>query len=103
MICNVSSTQYHNDACLLFGAIYQICRGSRYRSWLRHCATGRNVAGSIPDEIIGFLSWPDPSSRTMSLGSTQHLTEMTARNLPRPKGQPARKADNLTAICEPIV
>jgi hypothetical protein len=32
----------------------------------------------------------------MALGSTQPLTEMS-------KGRPARKADNLTAIFEPIV
>jgi hypothetical protein len=36
----------------------------------------------------------------MALGSAHHLTEM--RNLPGGKGRPARKADNLTAICEPI-
>jgi hypothetical protein len=28
---------------------------------------------------------------------------MSAKNLPGGKGRPARKADNLTAICEPIV
>jgi hypothetical protein len=39
----------------------------------------------------------------MALGSTQPLTEMSARNIPGGKGRPARKADNLTAICEPIV
>jgi hypothetical protein len=58
--------------------------------------------GSIPD-VIGFFSWPNPSSRTMALGSTQPLTEMSTRNLRGGKGRPARKADNLTAICEPIV
>jgi hypothetical protein len=36
----------------------------------------------------------------MALGSTQPLTEMSARNLPGDKGRPDRKADNLTAICE---
>jgi hypothetical protein len=40
---------------------------------------------------------------TTALGSTQHLTEMSARNLPGGKERPARKADNLTAICEPVV
>jgi hypothetical protein len=25
-------------------------------SWLRHCATSRKVAGSIPDEVILFLN-----------------------------------------------
>jgi hypothetical protein len=33
----------------------------------------------------------------------QPLTEMSTRNLPGGKGRPARKADDLTAICEPIV
>jgi hypothetical protein len=39
----------------------------------------------------------------MTQGSTQPLAEMSTRNLPGGKGQPARKADNLTAIFEPIV
>jgi hypothetical protein len=36
-------------------------------------------------------------------GSTQPLTEMSTRSLPGGKGLPAHKADNLTAICEPII
>jgi hypothetical protein len=40
-------------------------------------------------------------------GSTQPLTEMSIRNLPGEggggKGRAARKADNFTAICDPIV
>jgi hypothetical protein len=39
----------------------------------------------------------------MALGSTQPLTEMKTRDLPGGKGRLARKAENLTAICEPIV
>jgi hypothetical protein len=39
----------------------------------------------------------------MTLVSTQPLTEMSIRNLPEGKGRPAREADNLTTICEPIV
>jgi hypothetical protein len=39
----------------------------------------------------------------MALGSTQPLAEMSTRNLPVGKARPVRKADNLTAICEPIV
>jgi hypothetical protein len=77
--------------------------GTRLRSWLRHYATSRKVAGSIPDEVVGFFNLPNPSSHTMNLGSTQPLTEMSTRNLPEGKGWPARKADNLTAIYEPIV
>jgi hypothetical protein len=45
----------------------------------------------------------NPSSRAMALGSTQPLTEMSTRNLPASKGWPARKTDNLTAICETTV
>jgi hypothetical protein len=37
----------------------------------------------------------------MALGSTQPLTEMSTRNHHRCKGWPARKAGNLTVICEP--
>jgi hypothetical protein len=39
----------------------------------------------------------------MALGPTQPLTEMGTRNLPGGKERPARKTDNLTAICEPTV
>jgi hypothetical protein len=70
---------------------------------LRHYATSRKVAGSIPDEVIGFFNWHSTSSRTMSLGSTQHLPEMSNSKLPGGEVRLARKADNLTAICEPII
>jgi hypothetical protein len=39
----------------------------------------------------------------MGLVSTQPLTKMSIRYLPGGKGRPARKADNLTAIFEPVV
>jgi hypothetical protein len=39
----------------------------------------------------------------MALGSTQPLTEMSTRDIPAGKGRRARGADNLTAICKPIV
>jgi hypothetical protein len=39
----------------------------------------------------------------MALGSTQPLTEMSIRNLLGSKRRPARKVDNLAAICEPTV
>jgi hypothetical protein len=65
--------------------------------------TSRKVASSISDQVIGFFNLPNPPSRTMTVGSTQPLTEMSTRNLPGGKRRPARKADNLTAICEPTV
>jgi hypothetical protein len=58
--------------------------------------------GSSPDEV-DFFNLPNPSSLTMALGSTQPLTEMSTRDIPGGKGRTARKADNLTVICEPIV
>jgi hypothetical protein len=48
----------------------------------------------VPDEV-DFFNLPNPSSSTMALGSI--------RNLPGAKKRPARKADTLTAICEPNV
>jgi hypothetical protein len=39
----------------------------------------------------------------MALGLTQPLTEMNTRNIREGKGRQPRKADKLTAICEPIV
>jgi hypothetical protein len=39
----------------------------------------------------------------MALGSTKSLTEMSTRNLPGGKRRPARGADNLIPIYEPIV
>jgi hypothetical protein len=71
---------------------------------MRQCRTSRKVVGSIPDVVTGFFNLPNPPNRTMTLESTQPLTEMSTRNLPEGTGWlPARKADNFTAICEPIV
>jgi hypothetical protein len=72
-----------------------VCQVIIYSCW--------KVARSIPDEVIGFFNSLNPSSRTMALGSTQPLTEMSTRNLPVGKGRPAREADMLTAICKNIV
>jgi len=55
--------------------------GTRWRTWLRHCTTSRKVAGSIPDHVIGIFHWHNPSGRTMALGSSQPLTEMSTRNI----------------------
>jgi hypothetical protein len=53
----------------------------RWRSWLRHCATSRKVAASIPDGVTGIFHWRNRFGRTVALGSTQPLTEMSTRNL----------------------
>jgi hypothetical protein len=55
------------------------------------------------DEAVEIRNWPNRSSGTMALGSSQPPTEMSTKTLPSGKGRPARKADNLNVICEPTV
>ena len=43
-----------------------VFRGTLWRSWLKHCATCRKVAGSI-----AVFYWYNPSGATMALGSPQ--------------------------------
>jgi hypothetical protein len=57
----------------------------------------------FPMRPLDYFNRCNPSSRTMALGSTQPLTEMSTRNLPRDKQRMACKAVSLTAICEPTV
>jgi hypothetical protein len=59
--------------------------------------------GYIPNGIMRFLNWPNPSSHALGLGLTQPLAGMSTRNLSLGEGQFERKADNLRAISEPIV
>jgi hypothetical protein len=56
----------------------------------------------VPNEV-DFFNLRNPSSRTMALGLTQPLTEMSTRNLSGGKKRPVRRADDLAAICEPTV
>jgi hypothetical protein len=59
------------------------------------------------DKMI-FLNLPNPSGRTKVLGFTQPLTELSTRNIKIimflwSKVLRVRRADNLTAICKPIL
>ena len=45
---------------------------TRQRGWLRHCATSRKVAGSIPDGVNGIFRWHNPSGRTMVRASWEY-------------------------------
>jgi hypothetical protein len=49
--------------------------------WLWYWATNQKVAGSIPDGSIGIFHLHNPSERTMALGSTQPLTEMSTKRI----------------------
>jgi hypothetical protein len=70
------SVPHHSCSVLVFDL-----RLLWWRTWLRHCATSRKVASSIPGCVIGILNRHNHSSRTMALGSTQPLTEMSTRNI----------------------
>jgi hypothetical protein len=52
---------------------------------------------------VGIFNWLNPSGHTIALGLDQPLTKICTRNLSGGKERPARKADNLTAICEPDI
>jgi hypothetical protein len=56
----------------------------------------------VSDEV-DFFNLPSFSSRTMVLGSTQPLTEMSTSKLPGGKKRPARRAENVGAStsCNP--
>ena len=58
------------------------------RSWLKHRTTSWKVAVLIPKGVIGIFHWHNSSSRTMALGSSQPLTEMSTRNISWGKGSP---------------
>jgi hypothetical protein len=52
---------------------------------LKYCAKRRQVAGAIPDGVIGILHRLNPSCHAMALGSTQRLTEMSTMDTLRGK------------------
>jgi hypothetical protein len=81
-----------------FGDLRIICLYTGTRVSVVGCGTMLQAGRSRvlkSDEVIGFLNLPNPCSRTMALGSTQPLTEMSTRNLPGGKAWPACKAGNL--------
>jgi hypothetical protein len=55
--------------------------GTRWRSWLGHCATSGKVSGLIPVCIIRIFHLLNSSYRTRTLESTKPLTEMSTRVL----------------------
>jgi hypothetical protein len=59
-------------------------------------------AGRSQDRVPMRWIFQYTYSRTIAVGPTHRLTEMSTMNSPGGKGRPARKADKLTAICEPI-
>ena len=64
----------------LYYTIYYIL-GTAVAQWLRCWSTNRKVAGSIPGGVIAIFHWHNPSDRTMALGSTQPLIEISIRSI----------------------
>jgi hypothetical protein len=64
---------------------------------------GSDCTRLLPQILLGRTEEDHKNISQGTLGLTLPLTEISTRNLPGGKGQPAGKADNLTAICEPIV
>jgi len=71
---------------------------TRWHSWLRHCATSRKVACSIPDGVIGIFHGHNLSGRTMALGFAQSLAEMSTRNISWRGGGKGGRCIGLTTL-----
>ena len=67
------------DLCsqLLQWNLWQMASGARGGVMVK--ALHYTPAGLLPDGVNGIFQWHNPSSRTMALGSTQPLTEMSIR------------------------
>jgi hypothetical protein len=53
--------------------------GTAVAQWLRYCATNQRVTGLIPDGVMEFFIDINPSDRTMAMGLTQPLREVSTR------------------------
>jgi hypothetical protein len=76
---------------------YMVGARSSHVGWGMMLQTGRSPVRVLVE--VDFFNLPNPSSHTMALGWTQPLTEMSKMG----KKQPARRADNHSAICEPNI
>ena len=68
--------------CVLLSYVVINKWGTLLRSWSRHSATSRKIAGSIAGGVTGVFYWFNLSNRTMALESVQPLTEMNTGSIP---------------------
>jgi hypothetical protein len=76
---SVYSQRRHNPfMCTDFLTLHGTCVSTGDKFWACHllCLTNRATYFKL-----GIFHWHNPSGRTMSLGSTQPLTEMSTRNI----------------------
>jgi hypothetical protein len=57
---------------MVYYAVAQLVEAVRYKP---------EATGLIPDSVTEIFQLHNPSGRTMALGSTQPLTEMSTRNI----------------------
>jgi hypothetical protein len=70
-----------NEVAYFNVVLHQLGTRGRVVGWGSMLQAGRSRV-RFPMRSLDFFIWPNPSSRTMALGSTQPLTEMSTRNLP---------------------
>jgi hypothetical protein len=51
----ITHTEVNNKAVEKFSDSHVFNAGHAVAQWLRHCATNRKVAGSIPEGVIGIF------------------------------------------------
>jgi hypothetical protein len=96
---NLDGREHSLDIGLTFDA-----NTVRYYRWLRHYARNRKVASWKPDEVTkrSSIHVIFPAVLSPEVDSASNRYEYRSMFLGR-RAQPVRKADNLAAICEPIV
>ena len=60
---------------------FPYCEPHRYSPQPHPISEKYTLIWSIPDGVIGIFHWHNASDRTMVLGSTQPLTEMSTRSI----------------------
>jgi hypothetical protein len=78
---NQGSINFRKCYEIAFSDSFHCSGGTAVAQWLRCCPTNRKVAGSTPTGVTGIFHLHNPSDRTMALGSTQPLTEMSTRSI----------------------
>jgi hypothetical protein len=74
-------SDYERISCTQYSIFIQ----SWWHKWLRHCATSQKVMCSISDGVTGIFHSLNPSSCTMTLGSTLRLRERSTKISPQDK------------------
>jgi hypothetical protein len=95
---HLSHAWIHVKMLILNRLIILFFGGTRRRSWLRHYATNRKDADSIPDVITKLFHWHNTSGHSKELGSTLPLTKISTRNISWNVRQPVREADKLPPL-----